>query len=50
MPLGSGRTKVYELIRSGRLNSVKIGMLRRIPTAPLYEFVALKQEDELSAR
>ena len=29
--LGIGRTKVYELIRSGALRSVRVGGLRRIP-------------------
>ena len=30
--LGVGRTKVYELIRSGALRSVRVGGLRRIPS------------------
>ena len=38
--LGIGRTKVYELMRSGALRSVRIGGLRRIPAAALEEFVA----------
>ena len=38
--LGIGRTKVYELIRSGALRSVRIDGLRRIPVAALAEFVA----------
>jgi excisionase family DNA binding protein len=37
--LGLGRTKVYELMRSGELRSVKLGGLRRIPVAALAEFV-----------
>ena len=48
--LGIGRTKVYELIRSGRLSSVKIGVLRRIPTSALHEFVALTEEEGLPVR
>ena len=37
--LNLGRTVMYELIRSGRLRSVKIGKLRLIPTSALVEFV-----------
>ncbi|MGN9841604.1 excisionase family DNA-binding protein [Nonomuraea sp. H19] len=43
--LGIGRTKVYELIRSGALRSVRIGTLRRVPATALTEFVTqLEQE------
>ncbi|GAA3127469.1 MULTISPECIES: helix-turn-helix domain-containing protein [Nonomuraea] len=43
--LGIGRTKVYELIRSGSLRSVRIGTLRRVPATALTDFVAqLEQE------
>ncbi len=42
--LGVGRTKVYELMRSGALRSVKIGGLRRIPATALAEFVAQLEE------
>ena len=38
--LGVGRTKVYELMRSGALRSVRVGGLRRISVAALAEFVA----------
>jgi excisionase family DNA binding protein len=44
--LGVGRTKVYELMRSHALRSVKIGGLRRIPAAALAEFVAQLEEQE----
>ena len=37
--LGIGRTKVYELLVSNALESVKIGACRRIPAACLGEFV-----------
>lgn len=37
--LGLGRTKVYELMSSGALRSVKVGNSRRISTAALGEFV-----------
>ena len=35
-----GRWKVYALIRSGELRSVKIGRDRRIPAHAIEEFVA----------
>lgn len=38
--LGIGRTKVYELILSRALESVKIGASRRVPSDALVEFVA----------
>ena len=43
--LGIGRTKVYELMRSGALRSVRVGGLRRIPVAALAEFVAQLEMD-----
>jgi excisionase family DNA binding protein len=46
MALGIGRTKVYELMRSGTLRSVKIGGLRRIPATALADFVAQLEEQE----
>ncbi len=33
------RTKVYELLRNGELESVQIGTTRRIPAAALAEYV-----------
>lgn len=40
-----GKSKVYDLLRSGQLRSVKIGACRRIPADALREFVAsLSQE------
>ncbi len=33
------RTKVYELLRNGELESVQIGTSRRIPAAALAEYV-----------
>jgi excisionase family DNA binding protein len=38
--LSVGRSKIYELIRTGELRSVKIGGCRRIPRAALAEFVS----------
>ena len=43
--LGVGRTKVYELMRSGALRSVRVGDLRRIPVAALNEFVTRLEEE-----
>lgn len=44
--LGLGRTKVYELMRSGALRSVRIGGLRRIPATALADFVAQLEQRE----
>jgi excisionase family DNA binding protein len=38
--LNIGRDKVYELIRTGQLRSIKIGKLRRITEDQLAEFIA----------
>ncbi|HUZ21712.1 MAG TPA: helix-turn-helix domain-containing protein [Acidimicrobiales bacterium] len=38
--LGIGRTKCYELISAGALESIVIGRLRRIPRDALGEYVA----------
>ena len=35
-----GRDKVYELLRTGQLRSIKIGKLRRITEEQLAEFIA----------
>jgi excisionase family DNA binding protein len=43
--LGVGRTKVYELMRSGALRSVRVGGLRRVPVAALNEFVIRLEEE-----
>ena len=40
-----GRSKVYELMRSGQLRSVKIGGSRRVSAAALAEFVARLEAD-----
>jgi excisionase family DNA binding protein len=37
--LGIGRTKVYELIRLGLIESVKIQGSRRIPTVAVHNYV-----------
>lgn len=43
--LAISRTIVYEFLRSGQLESVKLGRIRRIPTVALDEFVARLRED-----
>lgn len=40
-----GRSKVYELMRSGQLRSVKLGGSRRVSTKALAEFVARLEAD-----
>ncbi|MCH7907441.1 MAG: excisionase family DNA-binding protein [Chloroflexi bacterium] len=42
--LGLGRSKVFELIAAGDLESVSIGRARRIPTDALDRFVARLRE------
>ncbi len=37
--IGVGRTKLYELISSGELESIKIGKATRITTASLHKLV-----------
>ena len=38
--LGISRTKVFDLLGSGELRSMKIGRRRRIPTAEVERFIA----------
>ena len=38
--LAVGQTKVYELMSSGELRSVKVGRSRRVPSDELERFVA----------
>jgi excisionase family DNA binding protein len=37
--LGIGRSKVYELIRAGDLESVRIGACRRVPRAAIDAYI-----------
>jgi excisionase family DNA binding protein len=37
--LGCGRSKMYELMASGEVESVTIGRLRRVPVVALTEYV-----------
>ena len=41
--LGLGRTKVYELVMSGEIASVKIGRARRVPLDALKHWVRSRQ-------
>jgi len=46
--LGIGRSKVYELIGTGELESVKIGRLRRVPVDALTAFVEHLRKEKAS--
>jgi excisionase family DNA binding protein len=37
--LGIGRTRMFALIGSGQIDSVKVGRLRRVPVAALDDYV-----------
>ena len=43
--LGIGRSKLYELLQDGVLESVHIGACRRIPTDALTDFVSRLRHD-----
>jgi len=38
--IGVSRSKIYELLRSGELRSIKIGRSRRVPIEDLNQFIA----------
>jgi excisionase family DNA binding protein len=38
--LGIGRSKVYELLQSGQLKSVRIGSCRRVPLDAIHDLLA----------
>lgn len=44
--LGVGRTKIYELMASGALASIKIGRARRVPFDALIAFVSAIAEEQ----
>lgn len=44
--LGLSRSRIYELISSRRLPSVRVGLSRRIPLAALRKWIAEQTEDE----
>lgn len=39
-----GRTRVYELIQSGELPSLRVGAARRVPAAALEQFITDRME------
>lgn len=43
--LNVSRWRVFELIRSGRLGSIKLGASRRIPTDAVREFITREMEE-----
>ena len=43
--LGLGRSKTYELVLSGQLQSLKIGRSRKIPQQAIDEFVRSRLEE-----
>lgn len=43
--LSMNKSRIYELIRSGRLRSVKQGRTRLIPAAAITEYVALLERE-----
>lgn len=45
--LSCGRTKIYELLRSGELESVKVGRLRRVPVDALNAYVESLRQKEI---
>jgi len=45
--LSIGRHRVFDLIREGRLKSVKVGASRRISARALADFVAVLEEEDL---
>jgi excisionase family DNA binding protein len=47
--LGLGRSKMYDLLRSGELASIKVGRCRRIPGWVLIEFVNGMEPAEVEA-
>ena len=44
--LAVGRTKLYELLRTGALESVHIGAARRIPASALTAYVEQLRQEE----
>jgi excisionase family DNA binding protein len=44
-----GRTTCYKLIRSGALESVPVGRLRRVPAEAIPEYVARLREEHRAA-
>jgi excisionase family DNA binding protein len=47
--LSMSRTVIFELLRSGRLRSVKQGRTRLIPASALHEYIALLEKEAEAA-
>jgi excisionase family DNA binding protein len=47
--LDIGRSKCYDLIRSGTLPSIRVGKTVRVPLAPLYAWVEQQSADKKEA-
>ncbi|MBP2321550.1 excisionase family DNA binding protein [Kibdelosporangium banguiense] len=47
--LSISRTTLYELLKAGEIDSVKIGALRRIPLAALHAYTARKAAEYRAA-
>jgi excisionase family DNA binding protein len=48
--LAVGQTKVYELMSSGELRSVKVGRSRRVPSEELERFMAVLDDSRPNLR
>ncbi|KAA5836058.1 helix-turn-helix domain-containing protein [Saccharopolyspora hirsuta] len=48
--LGIGRTKTYELVSSGEIESVRIGRLRRVPRAAIDSYAERLISQQISER
>jgi excisionase family DNA binding protein len=48
--LGCGRTLVYQLIRSGRLQAIKLGTLTKVPMSSIEAFIDQAVIDARSER
>ncbi len=48
--LNIGRCTIYDLIRTGQIQSFKIGKLRRIPVEAVHEFARrmIEQDDDVA--
>ena len=42
--IGVSRSRVYELIASGEIPSLKVGHVRRVPVKALHEWIAQRTE------
>ena len=44
--LSIGRTTAWELVRKGKIKSVKIGRTRRVPIAAIQDFIQLLMDED----